>query len=597
MALETPIFGAPEETPRWLVYTLPMRTLVDQTFERFIGWRQRLGLADELGVHRVMGGVSWSDHEWRLHPERDAVFVGTVDMLLSRALNRGFADGRWNWPISFGAFNSGCQWVFDETQLMDTAVSTGRQLQAFRDRFGTVQPTRTMWMSATIDLDALKTVDAPTVGHVVAAGAADLAHPNLAARLDAPRSVRQIGGAAVEDRQIAQLAIEHHSPGTLTLVVVNTVPRAQTAYKTVQKAAHGADTVLIHSRFRQADREAALARLLNRGEHGMIAVATQVTEAGLDISAATLITDLAPWSSLVQRAGRCNRTGTIGDARMLWMRPPRAVPYTDEDLEAAEAALTQLPDVVTPRVLSSVAVPTKTFPRPTLRRRDLVELFDTLPDLSGNDVDVGRFIRDSEDRDVMVLWREVEDGELVSDAGPGTAELCRVPIGQLRRYLTTQRRKPGFHAFKAVPREKERWTPLTTIGDLRPNLTVALDAKMGGYTPEMGWYGTKSKKKVPAVAEPADQRPLPDRYDQAVGDDPNSTVHPVAWLVLKEHLEDTEAAASRHGRRVRNLGPISRHGAGSTPRSEIPRHRQSAPRVPRRHQNNRNRRRRRPAPF
>ena len=536
--------AAREETPRWLVYALPMRALVDQTFERFVGWRRRLGLEDDLGVHCVMGGVSWSDHEWRLHPERDSVFVGTVDMLLSRALNRGFADSRWNWPMSFGAFNSGCQWVFDETQLMDTAVSTGRQLQAFRDGFGTVQPTRTTWMSATVDFDNLVTVDAPTVGHVVAATAADLAHPNLAARLDAPRSVRQIGGAVVEDRQIAQLAIEHHRPGTLTLVVANTVQRAQTAFKAVQKTAHGVDAVLIHSRFRQADREAALARLTNRGEHGMIAVATQVAEAGLDISATTLLTDLAPWSSLVQRAGRCNRTGTIGNAQILWMRPGRAAPYTDEDLEAAEAALTQLPDMVTPRVLSSVAVTTMTLPRPTLRRRDLVELFDTLPDLSGNDVDVGRFIRDSEDRDVMVLWREVEAGRLVSDAGPGTSELCRVPIGQLRPFLRTQLKKPGVHAFKAVPRGRERWTRLTTIGDLRPNLIVALDAKMGGYTPEVGWYGTKSKKKVPAVAEPAHQRPLPDRHDQRVGDDPNSTVHPAAWLTLKEHLEDTEAAVS-----------------------------------------------------
>ena len=40
-----------------------------------------------------------------------------------------------------------------------------------------------------------------------------------------------------------------------------------------------------------------------------------------------------------------------------------------------------------------------------LRRRDLLDLFDTTPDLAGNDVDVSRFIRDADDHDVRVCWR------------------------------------------------------------------------------------------------------------------------------------------------------------------------------------------------
>ena len=533
--------AAPAETPRWLVYALSMRTLVDQTYDRLLQWRQQLGLtADKLGVHRVMGGVNWSDHEWRLHPERDAVFVGTIDMLLSRALNRGFADSRWNWPISFGAFNSGCQWVFDETQLMDAGVVTGRQLQAFRTSFGTAQPTHTMWMSATVDFERLKTVDAPVIGQVAEIAESDHGHASLAERLEAPRSIHALdAGEVIKDGHVANLAIEHHRPGTLTLVVVNTVKRAQAAFKAIQKIQGDVETVLIHSRFRQVDREAALKRVTaGLGPNGRVVIATQVVEAGLDLSATTLLTDLAPWSSIVQRAGRCNRDGKVTDARMLWMRPPpRSGPYDEEDMESAEEALSGLPDVVTPRVLTSVDVPTRIPPLPTLRRRDLVELFDTEPDLGGNYVDVGRFIRDSDDRDVMVLWREVQEGKLVSDIGPAAAELCRVPIGQLRRFL----QKPGWRAFQAVPRERQRWTRLY-VGDLRPNLTVALDVTAGGYTPEMGWSPT-SKKSVPAVPEPASQVPS-DQLDQHVGDDPKSTGNPDAlWLTLKEHLEDTGAVA------------------------------------------------------
>ena len=530
------------ETPRWLVYALPMRTLVDQTFKRFVKWRHALNLQpSELGVHRVMGGSDWSDRAWRLYPERDAMFVGTIDMLLSRALNRGFADSRWNWPISFGAFNSGCQWVFDETQLMDAGVITGRQLQAFRTSFGTVQPTNTMWMSATVDFERLKTVDAPVIGRVTEIAEADRGHASLAERLEAPRSVHALdAGDVIKDKQVAHFAMEHHRPGTLTLVVVNTVKRAQAAFQAAQRVRGDVETVLIHSRFRQADREAALKGVTDGlGPNGRVVIATQVVEAGLDLSATTLLTDLAPWSSIVQRAGRCNRDGKVANARMLWMRPPpNSGPYEAEDMKAAEAALAGLPDVVTPRILTSVDVPTRVPPLPTLRRRDLVELFDTLPDLSGNYVDVGRFIRDSDDRDVMVLWREVQEGELVSDIGPAATELCRVPIGQLRRFLN----KPGRRAFQAVPREKERWTRLSA-GDLRPNLTVALDVTAGGYTPEMGWFPT-SKKNVAAIDEPPDVSPLPDQLDQRTEDDPGSTGSYVPWLTLKEHLDDTEAVAA-----------------------------------------------------
>lgn len=536
--------SAREETPRWLVYALPMRTLVDQTFNRFVEWRRALDLQpSELGVHRVMGGSDWSDRAWRLYPERDAVFVGTIDMLLSRALNRGFADSRWNWPISFGAFNSGCQWVFDETQLMDAGVITGRQLQAFRTSFGTAQPTHTMWMSATVDLDRLKTVDAPVIGRVAKIADTDRGYTSLAERLEAPRSVDALGaGEVVKDGHVANLAIEHHRPGTLTLVVVNTVKRAQAAFKAIQKIQGNVETVLIHSRFRQVDREAALDRVVaDVGSNGRVVIATQVVEAGLDLSATTLLTDLAPWSSIVQRAGRCNRDGKVTDARTLWMRPPSAAPYDDDELRTAEMALSGLPDMVTPQLLTSVDVPTRVPPLPTLRRRDLVELFDTLPDLSGSYVDVGRFIRDSDDRDVMVLWREVENGELVSDIGPGAAELCRVPIGQLREFLRTQLKKPGFRAFTPVPQRRQRWTRLS-VGDIRPNLTVALDSRMGGYTTEMGWDPT-FKKNVLGINEPIDRHVLPDQQDLCVEDDPNSTGQSVPWLTLKEHLENTEAAA------------------------------------------------------
>ena len=69
-----------------------------------------------------------------------------------------------------------------------------------------------------------------------------------------------------------------------------------------------------------------MADLAERPE-GRIVVATQVVEAGIDLNAAVLVTEAAPWPSLVQRAGRCNRTGQVADAgAVVDLRRRRAAP-------------------------------------------------------------------------------------------------------------------------------------------------------------------------------------------------------------------------------------------------------------------------------
>ncbi len=77
-----------------------------------------------------MGGVD--TEEWHLAPEEPAILIGTQDMLLSRALNRGYAASRFHWPIDFGLLNNDCLWVFDEPQLMANGLSTSAQLAGLR---------------------------------------------------------------------------------------------------------------------------------------------------------------------------------------------------------------------------------------------------------------------------------------------------------------------------------------------------------------------------------------------------------------------------------------------------------------------------------
>jgi CRISPR-associated endonuclease/helicase Cas3 len=124
--------------PRRLVYCLPMRTLVEQTRDGVADWLERLNLlwcgngdhSGKVGLHILMGGEDEGD--WDLYPEREAIIIGTQDMLLSRALNRGYGMSRYRWPMHFGLLNNDCLWVMDETQLMGVGVETSAQLDGFR---------------------------------------------------------------------------------------------------------------------------------------------------------------------------------------------------------------------------------------------------------------------------------------------------------------------------------------------------------------------------------------------------------------------------------------------------------------------------------
>ena len=524
-------------TPHWLIIALPMRTLVEQTADRFKGWLTRLGLDRDIGFHIVQGGVNWNDRDWRLAPERDAVFLGTIDMLLSRALNRGYADRRWHWPVSFGGFNNGTHWVFDEIQLMDVATPNTRQLQSFRDTLGTALPTASTWMSATVDDRLLRTVDRPDVGSTIELSSRDRQGP-LSQRLEAGRIIEEIELPDKKAEQaLAQELVDRHQPGTLTLAVLNTVDRASATWSALRKLKPDAELVLLHSRYRPSDRATHTTAALTPPEvAGKIVVSTQVLEAGVDISAALLFSEAAPWASIVQRAGRCNRDGARDDARLLWATPPREAPYGEADVHASAEALRSLAKKwATNTQMQGLGIQTSNRITPIIRRRDLIDLFDTTPDLSGNDVDVARFIRGMSDRTVQVAWREVKDKK-PSGTAPSRDELCSVPIADLRSWL----RNHSAWRLDHLSRDARRPWMQCTGRDLHDGIEVVLEASKGGYDSEIGWNPRQSGP-VAVIAGSASQLSgvgsSPDA-DIGVGDDPASLGD--AWYPLAAHLADVE---------------------------------------------------------
>src|SRR5882724_12741899 len=154
---------ADDKWPRRLVWCLPMRVLVEQTEQVARLLTSKMSPSQRVDVHVAMGGEDID--EWFLRPEHPVIIIGTQDMLLSRALNRGYGSTRARWPMEFGLLNHDTLWVMDEVQLMDVGLATSAQLQAFReeDRGKALRSCHTWWMSATLQPEWLRSVD--TVEH------------------------------------------------------------------------------------------------------------------------------------------------------------------------------------------------------------------------------------------------------------------------------------------------------------------------------------------------------------------------------------------------------------------------------------------------
>jgi len=532
-------------TPRRLVYCLPMRVLVEQTHENVSAWLNRLGLRGEAGegkvsVHLLMGGEddlrSWADY-----PEEETILIGTQDMLLSRALMRGYGMSRYQWPIHFALLHNDALWVMDEVQLMGPGLATACQLEGLRRRYGTTRPAMTLWVSATLHRDWLDTIDLrphmdgfsrhglnqDELGHDAVRKRCKATKPIAAATVSAPAEVATQGGLRAYAQALAEEVVIRHQPGSTSLVVVNTVGRAQAVYTALGKAKVTADRLLVHGRFRPSERRRANAALQEQpGQAGRIIVATQAVEAGVDLTSRTLFTELAPWSSLVQRFGRCNRYGEAEEAHLYWIdvdETKLAPPYAAEELVQARAVVEVLSSA-SPSDLPPVSGDRPLYP--VLRDKDLLDLFNTDADLSGFDVDVSPYIRDAETTDLRVFWRDLSDG-VAEQPQPTRDELCPCPVGEANVYLKRIRKKEG-HVF-LWDTLGERWTRL--LGQPRPGTVLMLDAAHGGYDEALGFVSGAKGRVVPL--EPSE--PLsPEAYG---GDTRSYQSQPVPLIAHVGHVE------------------------------------------------------------
>ncbi len=551
--------GAPN-WPRRLVYCLPMRVLVEQTEKNVIDWLGRLKAGATLSPAnwgQIINELTWLvDHspvvliggeelnknkrDWDIYPEKPAILVGTQDMLLSRVLNRGYGMSRYRWPMHFGLLNNDCLWIMDEVQLMGAGLATGAQLEAFRRQLSQLNAnagcTRTFWMSATLQRDWLKTVDFdPSSLPPIALDGSDYADLEVGKVWNARKPLERANAPANDQSGLAKEIVgRHRSVGSRTLVVVNTVKRARGLFKAIDaemkrtpSSQPRPDLILIHSRFRPDDRRAQVDRLCaNPSEQGMIVVSTQVVEAGIDVSAVSLFTELAPWASLVQRFGRCNRKGAENqNAGVFWIDLPAdlSAPYEADALVEARQRLSSSLQDVGPASLPNVSLPHKRGS--VLRRKDLVELFDTTQDMAGNDIDVEPYVREAEECDVQVFWRDWPAEREPGDDMPAAAcnELCSVSVSEFRDFVKKEKGKDKL-TYRWEPLDR-KWTNVDPSRIFAGQLYL-VHVSTGGYRVDTGW-DAESANPVNALVAP---QATPDANDA-------DGLSQTSWQSIAEHTE------------------------------------------------------------
>jgi CRISPR-associated endonuclease/helicase Cas3 len=469
-------------------------------------------------------------------------------------------------------------WVLDEVQLMDVGLATSAQLQAFHDddRHRGFRPRLSWWMSATLQPLWLKSVD--TSAHF-ADWTLEPCFVSMEERREGLGAIRksiataEIG--AMDAKGLADRLLREHDKlkdagyGRITLVVCNTVERACATYDALRAKRRTGALELAHGRFRPYERAGWRERFLNPScsVSGVdrIIVATQVVEAGVDVSAGCVVSDLAPWPSLVQRFGRCARYGGTGHVVVVDRgRDDKSVlPYRAEELDAAWWALESVGEVGIERLESfdeslDESARGRLYPytpEHLLLRREFDELFDTTPDLTGADLDISRFIRTGDDRDLYVFWLDIEKkGRPPRRRSARRDELCPVQFLRARDWLcgkeSKDRRKPrllpGMRAWVWDFIEGD-WA-VVDRATLVPGRVVCVAADCGGYRVDRGFDPDSrvAVTVVPPIAVPVSVEAQAQSDSSQDGEDLSVT----EWKTIACHTREVVDQVEAIGRSV-----------------------------------------------
>ncbi len=488
-----------------VIYAVPLRALGSDIHDSLhCGLSRILAVSDDpvrkdeastLSLTIQMGGQGYDPHL------RGEVIVSTIDQVLTAYLARPVALSSGQSNINLGAL-LGKLIIFDEVHLLESNGALVTLIEMARRLKGLSQ---FLLMTATLSQTATETIAGAIDAEIVTLTADDLSA--LPAHRDKERKYTWVG-RPIEATDI----VRHHK--NRTIVVCNTVARAQELFMDVRALAAqshpNCQVILIHNRFyahHRVDKEKLIRKLLGPDAHegDVIVVATQVIEAGLDISADVLHTDLCPANSVVQRAGRCARYGTPrnggevlvydlpNNRRGNWATAPynmweknwKTLTRTRQYLEKASGQVMSALDEE--QFVDAVHSCSDTLLAESLSswvsdRADQVDrLWATLG--AGN---VDSYLREAV-RDVdsvsVLLTSQPENLDLLQR--PQFISIPRQSLGYLR-YLTDQPECPIKVYRYNAENSSDEWVPISPEQAVKAVGTIALPSWSASYTEELG---------------------------------------------------------------------------------------------------------------
>lgn len=461
---------------RRLFWVVDRRTVIDQVFEHADAIVTKL-LADDAEpalqdvasrLREIGGGADPVCALWRggideaagrdarepLDPGRVACVCSTVDQIGSRLLFRGYGIAPGSRAIHAGLAGIDATIILDEAHIATDFLATADAVARFQTqaRQSPGPPLRVVEVTAT-----------PRTSKGFQLSAAERTEPAIARRITARKRVRLAKRGQPVDAVAAAQALAEADPRAAIGVVLNTVGEARAVFD--ELAAVGvaaADRTLVIGPVRPLDRPAVLACIPPRAARPerrkpFFVVATQTIEVGLDLDLDGLVTACAPVPSLVQRLGRLDRRGVVGDTAAVVLPPPRrGCPiYGDASSEAfswlAErldgAGEVDLGPAAIERLRRAVPLPVPTAGRPApVLQPPHVEALSRTEASDAEVPEVELFLHGDRDTsaDVSLVWRadlgEDDDEDRVGDRlglrPPHAGEALTVSLRVAMRWLS-----------------------------------------------------------------------------------------------------------------------------------------------------------------